>query len=104
MLRAGRAAVAVVAALDHGDLMVRVLPEWAGVQALPQRNAYHRFTVDRHLIETVAEAAALLDDAATRRRSPRCAASELLLLGALLHDIAKGRPGDHSEVGAGGRA
>jgi [protein-PII] uridylyltransferase len=99
LLRAGRAAVAVVAALDHGDLMVRVLPEWAGVQARPQRNAYHRFTVDRHLVETVAEAAALLDDGST----PAAAAldrPDLLLLGALLHDIAKGRPGDHSVEGA----
>lgn len=99
LLRAGRPAVAVVAALDHGDLMVRLLPEWAGVQSLPQRNAYHRFTVDRHLIEAVAEAAALLDgvdapDVVAPRRP------ELLLLGALLHDIAKGRDGDHSEVGA----
>jgi [protein-PII] uridylyltransferase len=100
LLRAGRAAVGVVASLDHGDLMVRVLPEWSGVRARPQRNAYHRFTVDRHLIETVAEAAALLDDssipAVAVLRRP-----DVLLLGALLHDIAKGRPGDHSEVGAG---
>jgi [protein-PII] uridylyltransferase len=100
LLRAGRTAVPTVAALDHGDLMTTVLPEWAGVRAMPQRNAYHRFTVDRHLVETVAEAAALLDDAgvpaAQDLRRP-----DLLLLGALLHDIAKGRPGDHSEVGAG---
>jgi [protein-PII] uridylyltransferase len=99
LLRCGRRAVDVVAALDHEDLMAVVLPEWSGVRSRPQRNAYHRFTVDRHLIETVAEAAALLDDGeafavATPRRP------ELLLLGALLHDIAKGRPGDHSEVGA----
>lgn len=102
ILRQGVRAIDVFEALDHEDLVTRILPEWTNVRFRPQRNAYHRFTVDRHLLETVAEAAALLDaadapeaDAVTALLHP-----SLLLLGALLHDIAKGHPGDHATVGA----
>ncbi len=90
LLAAGTGAVAVVEALDQAGLFVPLLPEWETVRSKPQRNSYHRFTVDRHLVETAANAAAL-----TRRVSR----PDLLLLGALLHDIGKGLPGDHTEVG-----
>jgi [protein-PII] uridylyltransferase len=90
LLGAGHAAVPVIEALDHVGLWTRYLPEWEGVRSRPQRNAYHRFTVDRHLLETVANASALTD---------RVERPDLLLLGALFHDIAKGRPGDHAVVG-----
>jgi [protein-PII] uridylyltransferase len=90
VLAAGPAAVHVVEALDQAGLLTRLLPEWEWVRSKPQRNSYHRFTVDRHLVETAAGAAAL-----TRR----VARPDLLLLGSLLHDIGKGLPGDHTEVG-----
>ena len=90
LLAAGPGAVPVVEALDQVGLMAALLPEWELVRSKPQRNSYHRFTVDRHLIEAAAEAAAL-----TRRVSR----PDLLLVGALLHDIGKGLPGDHTEVG-----
>ena len=106
LLRGGERAVAVFEALDHEGALVRLFPEWAHVRFRPQRNAYHRFTVDRHLLEAVAECATLLD--AAEAPDPgfdgivarACRRPELLLLGALLHDIAKGMPGDHSEVGS----
>jgi len=90
LLAAGDGAVHVFEELDHAGLLEPLLPEWAMVRSKPQRNSYHRFTVDRHLVETAAHAAAL-----TRRVSR----PDLLLLGALLHDIGKGLPGDHTEVG-----
>jgi [protein-PII] uridylyltransferase len=90
LLAAGPGAVPVFEALDQAGLLTRLLPEWATVRSKPQRNSYHRFTVDRHLVEAAAAAASL-----TRRVSR----PDLLLLGALLHDIGKGLPGDHTEVG-----
>ena len=100
LLRNGRRALPVIEALDHVGAMATLLPEWAHVRALPQRNAYHRFTVDRHLLETVAECAQLLDETGFDGEIARRTRPELLLLGALLHDIAKGLPDDHSVLGA----
>ncbi len=91
LLGAGRPAVAVWESLDLAGVMITLLPDWARVSCRPQRNAVHRFTVDRHLVEAAANAAAL-----TRR----VARPDLLLIGCLLHDIGKGWPGDHSVVGA----
>jgi [protein-PII] uridylyltransferase len=90
LLGAGRSALRVIEALDRFRLFERVLPEWEAVRCKPQRNAYHRFTVDRHLCETAMNAAVLV------RSVHR---PDLLLVGALLHDIGKGFPGDHTVVG-----
>ena len=100
LLRARRPLVAVFEALDHVGALVRLLPEWAHVRARPQRNAYHRFTVDRHLLEAVVECDGLLDGEGVESDVARRCRPELLLFGVLTHDIAKGAPGDHSEVGA----
>jgi [protein-PII] uridylyltransferase len=87
----GHGAIPVLEVLDQVGLLARLLPEWDRVRNRPQRNAYHRYTVDRHLLEATAQAAALA------RQVDR---PDLLLLGALLHDIGKGMPGrDHSEYG-----
>jgi [protein-PII] uridylyltransferase len=90
LLGSGSDAVPVVEALDQAGLFVRLIPEWERVRCKPQRNPVHRFTVDRHLIEAATHAAAL-----TRQ----VARPDLLLLGALLHDIGKGWAGDHTDAG-----
>ncbi|WP_448627349.1 [protein-PII] uridylyltransferase [Geodermatophilus sp. URMC 64] len=90
LLASGRPAVAVLEQLDQEGLLARLLPEWDRVRCLPQRHPWHRFTVDRHLVEAAAAAAELTHDVDR---------PDLLLVGALLHDIGKGHPGDHSVVG-----
>lgn len=92
LLLLGKEAIRVIEALDQVGLVARLFPEWTPNRSRPQRNVYHRFTVDRHLLEAAAEAAAIAD---------RVERPDLLVLGALLHDIGKGYPGDHSEVGVG---
>jgi [protein-PII] uridylyltransferase len=90
VLGCGPAAIPAVETLDQQGILVRYLPEWKAVRNKPQRNAYHRYTVDRHLLEAAAQAAALVR---------RVARPDLLLVGALLHDIGKGYPGDHTQAG-----
>jgi len=90
LLLEGPRAIPVLESLDQAELFTRMLPEWGPVRSRPQRNAYHRFTVDRHLWEAAVQAALLAD---------RVARPDLLVIGALLHDIGKGYPGDHTERG-----
>ena len=90
LLLEGHEAIPVIEAFDQRGLITRMLPEWEPVRSRPQRNAYHRFTVDRHLWEAAANAAEL---------AGRVSRPDLLVLGALFHDIGKGYPGDHTEVG-----
>jgi [protein-PII] uridylyltransferase len=91
LLGAGRRAVPALEALDQHGLMSRLMPEWEHVRFRAQHNPVHRFTVDRHLIETAVHASSLASEV-TR--------PDLLLIGAFLHDIGKGYPGDHSVIGA----
>ncbi len=90
VLATGPSAIPALEALDQRQLLERYLPEWAAVRNKPQRNPYHRFTVDRHLLEATANAATM---------AHRVSRPDLLLLGTLLHDIGKGFPGDHTDVG-----
>jgi [protein-PII] uridylyltransferase len=90
LLGSGRPTVEVWEALEAEGLITRLLPDWERVRCRPQRNAVHIWTVDRHLIETAVQASAF-----TRR----VGRPDLLLVAALLHDIGKGWPGDHSVAG-----
>src|SRR5580658_7063030 len=90
LLGAGPAAVSVWEALDTEGLITSLIPDWERVRNRPQRNPLHKFTVDRHLVVTRRHAAALTREVAR---------PDLLLLAALLHDIGKGWPGDHSTTG-----
>ena len=90
LIGAGTSMVPVWEALDQEEIIFSWLPEWRAVRSLPQRNALHRHTVDRHMVETAVQAAALT------RRVHR---PDLLLFAALFHDIGKGTDVDHSQRG-----
>ncbi|HEX9890963.1 MAG TPA: HD domain-containing protein, partial [Actinomycetota bacterium] len=94
---------AALEALDRTGVLTALLPEWSAVRCRPQRDPYHRFTVDVHLLRTVEAAAAILDRGS---EDPVLAAAagavhdrDAVLLGALLHDIGKRGQGDHVPVG-----
>ncbi|MFM1905225.1 MAG: Bifunctional uridylyltransferase/uridylyl-removing enzyme [Actinomycetota bacterium] len=91
LLAAGEGLVAAWEMLDRAGVISMILPHWDAVRFAPQRNSVHKFTVDRHLIETVVEASKL---------TTLVARPDLLLMSALLHDIGKARFTDHSILGA----
>ena len=90
LIGAGEAMVGIFEILDQEEIIFHWIPEWMSVRSLPQRNALHRHTVDRHMVETAVHAAALT------RKVQR---PDLLLFAALFHDIGKGTQEDHSERG-----
>ncbi|MGB7261294.1 MAG: [protein-PII] uridylyltransferase [Albidovulum sp.] len=82
------------------------IPEFEPIVAMMQFNVYHHYTVDEHTIQTISTLAqierkelieelplssSILDDGVNRR---------ILYIALLLHDIGKGRPEDHSILGA----
>lgn len=90
LIGAGVAMVPVWEALDQEEIIFNWIPEWRAVRSLPQRNALHHHTVDRHMLETAVHAAQLT------RRVHR---PDLLLFAALFHDIGKGTDADHCKRG-----
>ncbi len=90
LLGAGPGLLPVWETLDETGALGRVLPEWERIRLLPHASPVHRFTVDRHVVETCVEASRLLG----RVRRP-----DLLVVAALLHDIGKGGTEDHSVAG-----
>jgi [protein-PII] uridylyltransferase len=90
LLATGPPLVQVWESLDQAGATDLLFPEWAAVRSLPPESAVHRHTVDRHQIQACVEAASLVRSVSR---------PDLLLTAALLHDIGKGRHGDHSELG-----
>ncbi|MFS3135257.1 [protein-PII] uridylyltransferase [Gluconacetobacter sacchari] len=92
--------------MNETGIMGRLLPDWSRIVGQMQFDTYHVFTVDEHTIEAIrifgriehgamADEIPLAYDLARNLQSRRA-----LYMAILLHDIAKGRGGDHSELGS----
>lgn len=90
LLAAGRGLLGVWETLEETGALESFLPEWERVRLLPHASVVHRFTVDRHLVETCIEASGLI------RRVSR---PDVLMIAALLHDIGKGQLTEHCVAG-----
>lgn len=84
----------------------RWIPAFAQVSGRMQFDLFHVYTVDQHTLAVLRNLALFSSGVADERFSiahtvwPSLRKPELLLLAGLFHDIAKGRGGDHSELGA----
>ncbi|KAF1708549.1 [protein-PII] uridylyltransferase [Pseudoxanthomonas kalamensis DSM 18571] len=82
------------------------IPAFAQVSGRMQFDLFHVYTVDQHTLMVLRNIALFTQGRPDERFSiahevwPRLRKPELLLLAGLFHDIAKGRGGDHSELGA----
>jgi [protein-PII] uridylyltransferase len=105
LLRAGDSGAAMLDTLDRMGLLGRYVPAWTAVRCRPQRDPYHRSTVDAHLVATAGRMAAMLDgggdadDPIERAAVSHTEHADALLLGALLHDVGKVGAGGHVEIG-----
>src|SRR6185312_15815354 len=92
--------------MNEAGVLGRFLPEFGHAVGLMQFNMYHHYTVDEHLIRAVGNVAAIErgehneDNPLSSEIVKRVQSRAVLYCAILLHDIAKGLPGDHSDVGA----
>jgi [protein-PII] uridylyltransferase len=93
--------------MNEAGLLGKLIPDFNRIVAMMQFNMYHHYTVDEHLIRCVGvlseieHGGALALHPVSHRLMPALRPQrELLYVAVLFHDIAKGRPEDHSEAGA----
>jgi [protein-PII] uridylyltransferase len=92
--------------LNEAGVLGKFVPAFDHAVALMQFNMYHHYTVDEHLIRAVGNVAAI-ERGELKAEHPlatevvkRVKSRETIYCAILLHDIAKGMPGDHSKVGS----
>lgn len=92
--------------MNEAGVLGRFIPEFGKIVSMMQFNMYHHYTVDEHLLRSVDVLSRIergLEEEAhplTAMLMPGIEDREALYVAVLLHDIAKGRPEDHSVAGA----
>jgi [protein-PII] uridylyltransferase len=105
LLRRGSPAIEALARMNRFGVLARYLPAFGRIVGRMQYDLFHVYTVDEHtirvlrMIERFSAADACREFAHAHELWTHLPKPELLLLAALFHDIAKGRGGDHSELG-----
>jgi len=102
----GEEAEPVLRHMNEAGVLGRFVPDFGRIVAMMQFNMYHHYTVDEHLIRSVGVLAALRsgritgDHPLSGQILPSLKDNAVLPVALFLHDIAKGRPEDHSVAGA----
>jgi [protein-PII] uridylyltransferase len=92
--------------MNESGVLGKFVPDFGKIVALMQFNMYHHYTVDEHLIRAVGVMAEIANGGLskelplTHELLPQLNDTRLLYVALFLHDIAKGRPEDHSIAGA----
>ena len=92
--------------MNEAGVFGRFVPDFGRVNAQMQFDMYHHYTVDEHTIRAIGLLSQIergmleADHPRATREIPRLASRRALYVAVLLHDIAKGRGGDHSVLGA----
>ncbi len=91
--------------MNEAGVFGRFMPDFGRVVARMQYDMYHHYTVDEHTIRAIGLLARIEkgelanDHPVSSALIHKIASREVLYVAVLLHDIAKGRGGDHSELG-----
>jgi [protein-PII] uridylyltransferase len=87
--------------LHELGVLEKLIPAFAHARSLLQFNEYHKYTVDEHCLRAVKACTGFYSDRALLGRVYRDLKQKRTLhLALLIHDLGKGFPEDHSEVGA----
>ena len=92
--------------MNEAGVFGRFVPDFGRVNAQMQFDMYHHYTVDEHTIRAIGLLSQIergllaADHPRATREFPKLASRRALFVAVLLHDIAKGRGGDHSVLGA----
>ncbi|MDX6804654.1 [protein-PII] uridylyltransferase [Terrihabitans rhizophilus] len=96
----------VLRRMNETGVLGRFIPEFGKVVGMMQFNMYHHYTVDEHLIRSVGVLAEMESGHLSEEHPlansvlPEITSRTLLYVAVLMHDVAKGRPEDHSIAGA----
>jgi len=86
--------------LHEVGVLEKIIPEFSHARSLLQFNEYHKYTVDEHSFRAVEECVRLASQPTSiGRAAARIKDKRVLHLALLIHDLGKGYPGDHSDVG-----